>query len=217
MKHDSLKTPWLFSADAFPAALAFLASGFLAGALFNWLAYTPALEEFFYIPYTARKARFSWFMAASAILAFGLMAGFLVSSRKIDFRKKLNLSPLRSLSAFALVCMTVPLIYLSAGAYADRLLRNYSLIFYMMLACPPIVALAMCVLTKSWRRLPIAFLASLIFGAVSFAATAAAMLILFALLDEPSQFALDFVFWTFLYSSLSLCFGWWVLRRAREE
>jgi hypothetical protein len=45
----------------------------------------------------------------------------------------------------------------------------------------------------------------------------ATMLILFWLLDEPKEFALDFVMLTFLYSSLSLCFGLWLLWRARGK
>jgi hypothetical protein len=217
MKDFSLKIRRFLSGNSFQVAFTFLVSGFLAGAFFNWLTHTSALREFFFVPYTARQARFSWYAASSLILALGLVAGFLVSSRKIDFWEKLRLSAQSSLSAFALVCASVPLLYLSSGDYAARLLRKHSLILLMWFAFPPVIALAMCVLTKSWRLLPVAFLASVIFAAVGLAMSIPVMLVLFWLLNEPEDFILDFVQWTFLYSSLSLCFGSWLLWRVRGK
>jgi hypothetical protein len=85
----------------------------------------------------------------------------------------------------------------------------------MSLAFPLVIALAMCVLTKSLRLLPVALLASMFFAVAGLAMSFAIMLILFWLLNEPKEFALDFVLLTFLYSSLSLCFGLWLLWRAR--
>ena len=215
MKNFSLKIKQFLSGNAFQVAVTFLVSGFLAGAFFNWLTHTPALEEFFFIPYSARQARFSWYAASSLILAFGLAAGFLISSHKIDFREKPGLSMRSSLLAFALVGVSIPLLYLSSGSYAAQLLRKYSLIFLISLAFPPVIGLAMCVLTKSLRLLPVALLASMIFAVVGLAMSFAIMLILFWLLNEPQEFALDFVVLTILYSSLSLCFGMWLIWRAR--
>lgn len=215
MKNFPLKIQQFLSGNAFQVAITFLVSGFLAGAFFNWLTHTPALEEFFFIPYSARRARFSWYIASSLILAFGLVAGFLISSHKIDFREKLGLSMRSSLLAFAFVCVSIPLLYLSSGSYATQLLEKYSLIFLISLAFPPVIGLAMCVLTKSLRLLPVALLASMIFAVVGLAISFAIMLILFWLLNEPKEFALDFVVLTILYSSLSLCFGMWLIWRAR--
>lgn len=217
MKKVSLKIRCFLSGNAFQVAFTFLVSGFLAGAFFNWLTNSPALREFFFVPYSARQARFSWYAAASLILAFGLVAGFLVSSRKFDFREKPSLSAWRSLPAFALVCVSIPLLYLSFDGYAPQLLPKRNPIYLMSLAFPPVVGLAMCVLTKSLRLLPIALLASTIFAVVGFAMFIPVLLLLFWLLNEPEQFVLDFVQWTFLYSSLSLCFGLWLLWRARGK
>ena len=218
MRNLSLKIRHFLSSNAFQVAITFLVSGFLAGAFFNWLTHSPALKEFFFVPYSARQARFSWYVVSSLILAFGLIAGFLVSSQKIDFREKLGLSTWSSVLAFAFVCLSVPLLYLSSGIYAVQLLRKYNLIFLMYGAFPPVVGLAMCVLTKSLRLLPIALLASLIFAAAGLVMAFAIMLILFWLLNDlPKEFALDFVILTFLYSSLSLCFGLWMLWRARGK
>jgi hypothetical protein len=106
---------------------------------------------------------------------------------------------------------------LSSGDYAAQLLRKHSLIFLMWFAFPPVIALAMCVLTKSLRLLAAAFLAIVIFAAAGLAISFAGMLVLFWFLREPKEFVLDFVLWTFLYSWLSLCFGLWLLWRAREK
>lgn len=217
MKNVSLKFRQFLSGKAFQVAFTFLVSGFLAGAFFNWLTHFSAFREFFFVPFSARQPRFSWYAAASLILAFGLVTGCLVSSRKIDFREKRQLSARRSLAAFALVCTPVPLFYLSSGDYDAQSLRKHSLIFLMWFAFPPVIALAMCVLTKSLRLLPFAFLASAIFAVVGFAMSFAAMLVLFWFLNEPEEFVLDFVQWTFLYSSLSLCFGLWLLGRAPRK
>lgn len=217
MKTISFKIRYFLSGDAFEVAAIFLLSGFLAGEFFNWLTHYPAFEEFFFIPYSARQARFSWYAASSLIPACGLAAGFLVSSRKIDFREKLGLSTRRLLLVFALVGASIPLLYLSSGVYAAALLRKYSLPYLMSLVFPPVIASAMCVLTKSWRLLPAALSASIFFAVVCWAMSFAAMLILFWLLNEPQQSALDFVHSAFLYSSLSLCFGVWLLWRAREK
>jgi hypothetical protein len=217
MKNISLKIRHFLSGNDFQVAFTFLVSGFLAGALFNWLIHSPAFEEFFFVPYSARQARFGWYAAAGLIPAFGLVAGFLVSSQKVDFRKKLGLSPWRLLLAFALVAASMPLLYLSSRSYAAPLFQKYSLIFLMSLAFPPVIALAMCVLTKTVRLLPLAFLASILFAVAGGALSFAVMLILFWLLNEPSQFPLDFVELTFLYSPLYLCFGLWLLWRAREK
>ena len=217
MRNFSLKLRHFLSSNFLQVAITFLVSGFLAGAFFNWLTHSPLLEEFFFIPFSARQARFSWYLVSSLTLAFGLVAGFLVSSLKIDFRKSLELSTWSSVLAFAFVCASVPFLYLSAGGYAPQLLRKYSLIFLMWCAFPPVIGLAMCALTKSLRLLPVALLASMIFAVVSFAMSFAIMLILFWLLNEPKEFVLDFVLWTFLYSSLSLCFGLWLVWRARGK
>jgi hypothetical protein len=69
----------ILSGNAFQVAFTFLVSGFLAGAFFNLLTHSSALKEFFFIPYSARQASFSWFVLSSSILALGLVAGFLVS------------------------------------------------------------------------------------------------------------------------------------------
>lgn len=217
MKDFSLKIRRFLSGNAFQVAVTFLVSGFLAGAFFNWLLHSPALQEFFFIPYSARQERFSWYLVSSLTLAFGFAAGFLVSSHKIDFREKLGLSAWRSLLAFAFVCTSIPLLYLFFDSYAPQLLRKYSSIYLLSLAFPAVIGLAMCVLTKSLRLLPVALLASVIFAVASLAITFATMLVLFWLLNEPSQFPLDFVGFTILYSSLSLCFGSWLLWQARGK
>ncbi|HLM01964.1 MAG TPA: hypothetical protein VK400_12990 [Pyrinomonadaceae bacterium] len=217
MKNISFEIRDFSSGNAVQAAFTFLLSGFLAGAIFNWATHSPALEEFFFVPDGSGRARLGWHAASGLLLACGLAAGFLVSSHRIDFREKPGLSMRRSLSAFALVCASIPLLYLSSGGYAALLLRKFSLMFLLSLVFPPVVALAMCVATKSFRRLPVALLASMFFAAASLAMSFPIMLFLFRLSDEPSQFALDFAHLTFLYSSLSLCFGLWLLRRAREK
>ncbi|HEY8559312.1 MAG TPA: hypothetical protein VIL74_02830 [Pyrinomonadaceae bacterium] len=214
MKNFSLRMPHLFTDNAFQVAVTFLASGFLAGAFFNWLVCSPALEEFFFVPYSARQARFGWYVASGLTLAFGLAVGFLVSSHKIDFREKLGLTLTRSLLSFALVSLSVPLLRLATGDYGARLLGRYSLAFLMWWVFPPVTAAAMCVLTKSLRRLPAALLASAIFATGGSALAFPVMLFLFWLFDEPSQTVLDFAAWTLLYSSLSLSCGWWLLGRA---
>jgi hypothetical protein len=217
VKDFSLKIRRFLSGNAFQVVVTFLVSGFLAGAFFNWLLHSPALREAFFVPHAAWQASFGWFATSSLILAFGLATGFLISSHKIDFREKLGLSAWRSLLAFAIVCTLIPLLYLSFDSFAPHLLRNYNSIFLVSLAFPAVNALAMCVLTKSLRLLPAALSASFICAVVSLAMTFATMLVLFWLLNEPNQFPLDFVGLTILYSSLSLCFGSWLLWRARGK
>ena len=217
MKNLSLKFRRFFASTSLQVAVTFLVSGLLAGAFFNWMTHSPLLEEFFFVPYSARQARFSWYLVSSLALAFGLVAGFLVSSQKFDFRERLGSSAWSPLTAFAFVCFSFPLLYLSSDTYGAQLLRKYSLIYLMWWAFPSVIGLAMCVLTKSLRRLPVALLVSTIFAVVGFAMSCAVMLVLFWLLNEPKEFILDFVQLTFLYSSLSLCFGLWLLWRARGK
>ncbi len=76
MKNFPLKIQQFLSGNNFQIASTFLVSGFLAGAFFISLTHSPLLEEFFFIPYSARQARFGWYVVSSLTLAFGLACGF---------------------------------------------------------------------------------------------------------------------------------------------
>ena len=213
MKNISRKIRQFLFGNVFQVAITFLISGLLAGALFTWLTYLPALEAFFFIPdrKVTRIALFSWYVAFGLVFAFGLVAAFLVSSQRSEFVLKFRVTKLRSFLVFALVAGTMPFSYgLFRAAFP---LIDGSLLLILPVLFLALFSAAMCVMTRSLRLLPVAFLTSLFYTFVALCVVA----LTFPLVRTQSNYITEFVQWTALFSLLSLGFGLWLsVRRFRS-
>jgi len=220
MKNVSQKIRRFFFSNTFQVAVIFLISGLLAGALFTWLTNLPALEAFFYEPYffpldntMQQHLRFSWFIAFSLVFALGLISAFFVSLQCGEFVRSLRLTKLRSLSAFIIVAGTIPSSYLLYELLGSITSDGW-LLFPLLLILPLAhISLAMCLLTRSLRLLPVAFLISLFFALVAFGIN--------SLISPPAErqysYFLQSARMAILFSSLSLGFGLWLSWRVARE
>lgn len=214
MKNVSHKIWQFFLSNDFQVAVTFFISGLLAGAFFTWLMYLPALESFFFVPDRkfTRIALFSWYVAFGLVIASGLASAFLVSPQHCKFIRKFRVTKLRSFLAFFIVAGTMPFLYVLSGAASSLIDGNFLLILPALFLV--LFSAAMCIVTRSLRLLPVAFLTSLFYLLVACGFIA----LTFPLFRTQSPYITEFVQWTALFSLLSLSFGLWLSwRAAREE
>ena len=217
MKNGALKIWQFLGGNAFQVAVTFLFSGFLAGALFTLLTRSPALEDFFFLPggnpiRLAPEARFSWYIAFSSLLVLGVALGFLVSTQRAEFVRKFRLTAKRSLLACAVIGATIPIFYLLSIA-AFPLFDAILMLLVVPILFLPMFSVAACIVTRSFRLLPIALLAN-VFAVV---AALGFHLLTYWLLRKQEDFAVEFFEWAGLFSSFSLSFGLCLLRAKRGK
>lgn len=215
MRNVSQKIQRFFFSNTFQVAITFLISGLLAGALFSWITNLPALESFFYEPEffpfdntMHRNPRFSHRVALSLVFALGLIAAFLVFLQRGEFVRPLRLTKLRSLSAFVIVAGTLPSSYLIYELLGNMTSDGWLLVPLVLILPLAHISLAMCLLTRSLRLLPVAFLISLLLTISTFGIKS---------LMFPLAAVLDSVGMAILFSSLSLVFGLWLSWRVARE
>lgn len=200
-------------------AVTFLISGLLAGAFFTWITHLSLFEDFFFVPdrKLGHVARFSWWVATSLFFTIGLIVGFILSLRKINFVHKFKLTFGNSLLACILISSTMPFIRWFALSNLNVFGNWLGIIIPFLLIVP--FSLAMCIVVRDLRKTLIAIpLTTLVIVLTTLAVSELPRFYLnVENINDRDIYMLEFTQWTVAYSIMSLYFGLWLIRREKRS